>query len=106
MTKNLGEKLTDKAEMRAREILKAQDIAKIEAGHLPDCEEYMVCQTCECAEIKLQARLAELEDLLGRYANEVADQNGIYFEPAGPEGVYIIKLAERYTEANKAKEKP
>ena len=70
MTENLGEKLTDRAEMRAREILKGQDIAKIEAGHLPDCEEYMVCQTCDCAEIKLQARVAELEAALTWYGEQ------------------------------------
>jgi hypothetical protein len=42
-----------------------------------------------------QARIAELEDLIGRYANSVANANGVYFEPAGPDGEYIIGLAER-----------
>jgi aromatic ring hydroxylase len=41
-----------------------------------------------------QARIAELEDLIGRYANSVANANGVYFEPAGPDGEYIIGLAE------------
>jgi hypothetical protein len=52
------------ATLRARDILKAQDMAKIAAGHLPDCEEYSVCETCDCAEIKLKARIAELETSL------------------------------------------
>jgi hypothetical protein len=42
-----------------------------------------------------QAKIAELEGLIGRYANNVADANGVYFEPSGPEGEYIIGLAER-----------
>ena len=42
-----------------------------------------------------QSRIAELEDLIGRYASEVGDSNGVYFEPSGPEGEYIIELAKR-----------
>jgi hypothetical protein len=42
-----------------------------------------------------QARIAELESLLGRYADQVCVSEGIYFELAGPEGDYIIELAER-----------
>jgi hypothetical protein len=30
-------------------------------GHLPACEQYAVCETCDCAEIKLQTRITELE---------------------------------------------
>ena len=55
--------------------------------------------------LKAASKIAELEALLGRYANGVDDQNGTYFEPGGPEGVYIIELAER-AEAKKTKEKP
>ena len=33
-------------------------------GHLPDCEQYAVCETCDCAEIKLKARITELEAVL------------------------------------------
>jgi hypothetical protein len=33
-------------------------------GHLPDCEQYSVCETCDCAEIKLKARISELEAAL------------------------------------------
>jgi hypothetical protein len=49
-----------------------------------------------------QARIAELEDLLGRYANGVADAEGVFFEPEDAEGEYIIELAKRA----RAKEKP
>ena len=45
--------------------------------------------------ISQQARIAELEDLIGRYANSVANANGVYFEPSGPDGEYIIGMAER-----------
>ena len=41
------------------------------------------------------SQIEYLEGLLGRYASEVGDANGIYFEPAGPEGQFVIDLAER-----------
>jgi hypothetical protein len=42
-----------------------------------------------------EARIAELEDLLGRYANGVAKAEGVFFEPEDSEGEYIIELAKR-----------
>jgi|TARA_R110000851_G_scaffold229841_1_gene382603 hypothetical protein len=47
-------------------------------------------------------RIAELEDLLGRYANGVADAEGDFYEPEGAEGEYIVELAKRA----RAKETP
>jgi hypothetical protein len=46
-------------------------------GHLPDCEPYSVCETCDCAEIKLKSRIAELEAAL----QEIASSDDMY-EPA------------------------
>jgi hypothetical protein len=40
-------------------------------GHLPDCEQYAVCETCDCAEIKLKARIAKLEKALNWYGVQV-----------------------------------
>jgi hypothetical protein len=34
-----------------------------------------------------------LEDLLGRYACRVVEAEGVYFQPEGPEGDYIIDLS-------------
>ena len=62
------------------------------------------CEMCHDAADALearQARIAELEDLLGRYANCVADAEGVFFEPPGAEGEYIIELAYR-ADANAA----
>jgi hypothetical protein len=50
--------------------------------------------------------IAKLEDLLGRYADEVGAANGIYFELVGPEGDYIVELGERVASAREAEPKP
>jgi hypothetical protein len=52
------------------------------------------------------ARVRYLEDLLGRYADEVGAANGIYFELVGPEGDYIVELGERVASAREAEPKP
>ena len=53
-----------------------------------------------------QTRIAELEDLLGRYANAVADAEGVFFEPEDAEGEYIIEMAKRARARARAKKKP
>jgi hypothetical protein len=66
----------------------------------PSVSEYMA--HWEGRAEKAEARIAELEELLGRYANCVADAEGVFFEPEDAEGEYIIELAKRA----KAKEAP
>ena len=69
-------------------------------GHLPDCEQYSVCETCDCAEIKLKARIAELEAALTQnqwQPIETAPKDGTlifvwYEHPVNKYAVFDIKI--------------
>jgi hypothetical protein len=49
-------------------------------GHLPDCEQYSVCETCDCAEIKLQTRIVGLEEALARAVQIAENYATVYSE--------------------------
>jgi hypothetical protein len=62
-------------------------------GHLPACEQYAVCETCDCAEIKLQTRITELEAALER----IASASDYYGKEASDHDKFALAYAHQST---------